>query len=277
MEVQDQLRATVADFFEVDRGQVGPSFPLTGRLGQGSIARAALDSAIRRRVGLKSAAVYSAKTFGELEAALVPAAAGGPPRPAIAPAPAAAPDGPAAPRRIAPPMATGVPLACGVDIELVESLPAAADCWEHEFYATVFTPKEIAYCLLQESPALHFAGRWCAKEALKKCDPDLLAEEMKDLEFVSGEPGGPYFRRYVNGQAHRLPHAVSMSHTAHAAVAVVVKLGGPAPAAAEVAPVPAPAPAPAPAPRGGLGALAVLISLVALGLAALALIRTFRA
>lgn len=70
METATLLRRTVAEFFEVDEGQVGPSFSLQAR--RGSIARAALDAAIRSRVGLKSQAVYSAATFGELEAEIAP-------------------------------------------------------------------------------------------------------------------------------------------------------------------------------------------------------------
>jgi phosphopantetheine--protein transferase-like protein len=284
METKDLLRATVADFFEVDPNQVGSAFPLNGRLGQGSIARAALDSAIRRRVGLKSKAVYSVATYGELEAALVPGAAGPVPPLAAAPAEAPAPvpsQGPAEPRNVASDSAA---LACGIDIELIENLPAATDYWTHEFYSTFFTPNEIAYCLLQESPAVHFAGRWCVKEALKKCDPELLAEEMKNIELVPDTAHGPALCRYVGGEARRLPHAVSMSHTSYAAVAIVVKLNeSTAPrAAADFAETPAPAPAsPPPAdapPRAGglIAAMSFALSLLALGASLVSLWRIFR-
>jgi phosphopantetheine--protein transferase-like protein len=289
METSDLLRATVADFFEVDPGQIGPAFPLAGRLGQGSIARAALDSAIRRRLGLKSKAVYSATTYGELESALLPGESGLAGQ--IAPAPAEQPSAPATPgvstdgrAGAIPAQASGGLVSCGVDIELVANLPVATDYWEHEFYSTFFTPKEIAYCLLQEEPRLHFAGRWCVKEALKKCDPELFSEEMKNIELVSQESGGPFLSRLVAGEARRLPHAVSMSHTKEAAIAVVVKLSaqapsGPAIQAAE-APPPAPAAASAPATDGAAalrGPLAFigLLSLVALGLSLLALWKTF--
>src|SRR3954471_2286171 len=75
-----RLRSAVAEFFEIDEGAVGPAFSLQGRRGQGSIARAALDSAIRRRVGLTSRSVYSARTYGELAAELVPGAASAAPQ-----------------------------------------------------------------------------------------------------------------------------------------------------------------------------------------------------
>ena len=163
--------ATLApqDGRRVLRGRRGPGRPVVlapGR-GQGSIARAALDAAIRGRVGLKSRAVYSARTFGELEAELVPGAAAAP-APAAAPGPATVAAGPASTR-------TSGAVSCGVDIELIANLPVAADPWEDAFYRTTFAPAEIAYCLMQETPALHFAARWCAKEALKKCDRAFLA------------------------------------------------------------------------------------------------------
>jgi 4'-phosphopantetheinyl transferase superfamily len=62
-------------------------------------------------------------------------------------------------------------ITCGVDIEMVVSLPVVADYWSDAFYCATFTPAEIAYCLLQDQPLVHFAAHWCAKEALKKCDP----------------------------------------------------------------------------------------------------------
>ena len=40
MSTAELLRKTVADFFEVNEGQVGPFFSLQGRRGQGSISRA---------------------------------------------------------------------------------------------------------------------------------------------------------------------------------------------------------------------------------------------
>ena len=64
-------------------------------------------------------------------------------------------------------------LACGIDIERVDAMPVTDDYWEHEFYKESFSKDEIAYCLLQENPRMHFAARWCAKEALVKCDPAL--------------------------------------------------------------------------------------------------------
>jgi phosphopantetheine--protein transferase-like protein len=263
-----QLRRAVAEFFEVDEGEVGPSFSLQGRRGQGSIARAALDSLIRRRAGLTVRSVYLAQTYGELEAELVPRAATAPP---VAEVGDLRSDG----QGIAPISTTGA-VRCGVDIELIDHLPRAADCWEEPFYRDHFAPAEIAYCLLQETPAMHFTARWCVKEALKKCDGTFLTTAMKDIEVVPDGIGAPFLVHHAMGGAHRLPHAISLSHTSHAAVAVVVDVKapaatGPSPLANHAAPA-----AVSSAPSRGSGSiLPTLLSFVALSVALGALVRTF--
>lgn len=276
MSTAELLRKTVADFFEVNEGQVGPFFSLQGRRGQGSISRAALDSVIRRRVGLTSRSIYSAKTYGELEAELVPGGSVAPSGPDTSPdagghSPATIPHAMAATGA-----GTGT-VRCGIDIELIDHLPRAADYWEDPFYQTCFTPAEIAYCLTQEMPAFHFAVRWCAKEALKKCDETLLAEELRNLEVVSEESGAPYLVHHAGGSTQRLPHAVSVSHTPHAAIAVVVHIEARSPSPASLTPeataqVPPPAPS---SPRFLGGVLPILLDLITLVVAVLALVRTF--
>ena len=255
------LRRTIAEFFDVDEDRVGPAFPLFGQRGQSSIARAALDSAIRRRVGLKSRKVYSAKTYGELEVELLGHAT-------ETEAISAIPAGSAALAQEAVPE----PLHCGIDIELIENLPVVADHWEDAFYRDHFTPSEIAYCLMQAEPAQHFAARWCAKEALKKCDKDLMVEELKNLDVNLDDSGAPYFMHRSGEAYRRLPHAVSLSHTSHMAIAMVVRSDEPR---AELISVPEVRPAqfitqPAPPPVRSrlLGPLLILLNLATLASAA---------
>jgi holo-[acyl-carrier protein] synthase len=272
MDTTTLLRKTVAEFFEVDEARMGPTFSLQAR--QGSIARAALDAAIRGRVGLKSQSVYRAKTYGELEAELAPGSAE---VPAVGPetivrSPSPAPE---------PIEANGPPGAsCGVDIELVANLPASGDPWEDEFYRAHFTPSEIAYCLRQAEPGPHFAARWCAKEALKKCDRAFLAADWQEIEVVADEAGAPRLEYRGGGGLRRLPHSVSLSHTPHSAVAVVLRVEpAPPPASTnpESLPPRLPAPADLPAPRRRAGLLLAALNLAAIALAALALARTFPA
>jgi phosphopantetheine--protein transferase-like protein len=271
---QEVLRNTVAEFFQVDPGLVRPDFALGGARLSNSLARGRLDSAIRRRVGTKLAAVHSAKTYGELEAELlgVPAPVG---------AMAAASSASSSPASIAPEVPAvvdGAGVRCGIDIELVEALPKAADFWEHEFYRTHFTRAEIAYCLMQEHPPIHFAARWCAKEALKKCDARYLKAEMTSIEVAASETGGMVLRELdPAGNARPLPHGLSLSHTRFTAVAVVVAASFPAAAPMTVGPAPAESSA-VPVQSGSRSSrLASLLSLLALVLAAIACLKAFHA
>jgi phosphopantetheinyl transferase (holo-ACP synthase) len=171
-------------------------------------------------------------------------------------------------------------------VELVENLPEADDPWTHPFYQEWFRPAEIAYCLMQEQPRLHFAARWCAKEALKKCDERFLREEMSRIELVRSPSGAVSLVHHAGETARPLPYAVSITHTPLLAAAVVTAAGGASQEAAGGLPEPtitpptAPfpdreaAPAP-PAPRTSrmLGLLTLVISLAALGLALAAHLR----
>jgi phosphopantetheine--protein transferase-like protein len=276
MDQSQWLCQTVAAFLKVDPATIRPELPLAGERLQGSIGRAALDAALRRGLGITCEAVYSARTYGELESALLgasgaieqgpsPSRNGSPPRPASREdirgerEPAAEPVGAFA-------------IACGVDMELVANLPAVNDYWEDGFYTGSFTQAEIVYCTMQPDPRPHFAARWCAKEALKKCDPALLREPMSALELVNDGSGPVSLCRWANGAREILPFAVSVSHTSVAAVAVVVGLSRPGPSPS---PSPPPGGTTGQARRGVIGLFALLLSIVAVIAGVWALLRTW--
>jgi holo-[acyl-carrier protein] synthase len=220
----DILRKIIAKIGRVDAGQIGPDFSLESPAMKGSLKRAALAAAIRRDLGVNCPAAHTVRTFAELERAIH----GGAASPATAPAPAQSasmhpgPLMPAMPRTIA----GGAELRCGFDIEMISEMPEATDYREHEFYADSFSPEEIAYCVLQENPRMHFAARWCAKEALHKCDPAFRAEKMANVDVARKDSGEVFLRHRVNGSTTNLPHAVSLSHTNVFAAAVVVQAPG---------------------------------------------------
>jgi phosphopantetheine--protein transferase-like protein len=127
-------------------------------------------------------------------------------------------------------------LQVGLDVEDIRSLPEATDYWEHEFYRTSFARSEIAYAVLHMEPRTHFAGFWCAKEALRKCDPSFASISF-DRTAVAHDPDGrPYITLETEAGFARLGHAVSISHTAEVATAVVVSV--PVTAAPVAAPTP---------------------------------------
>jgi phosphopantetheinyl transferase (holo-ACP synthase) len=164
---------------------------------------------------------------------------------------------------------------------MVESLPVVGDYWNDAFYSASFTSAEIAYCLLQDQPLVHFAARWCAKEALRKCDPAYLQADLRTLEVQLNANGAPSLCAVVDGHSTPLPFAVSLSHTTHAAVAVVVKMPvnldterAITPAVLPVGPAPSPSSTVTESPWSST-LLPLLMGGGALGLAFWALVRTW--
>lgn len=214
------LRDIVAEMFQVPAPSVGPEFVLRHPRLQGSAARGLLAAAIRRRLGVYCPGAFRAKTYGEL----VVAVTGLPPdeetsRPARS-SEMSEPDH-------AETMAgtSGAPPRIGLDVELVESMPDADDYWSSDFYRTHFSHAEIAYCARQEHPRIHFAARWCAKEALAKCDARYRSVDPATLQVALTGTGAPRFERIVDGRRELLPFAVSLTHTSLLAAAVVAGEG----------------------------------------------------
>ncbi len=215
MEAKEQLRKIVAQLAGLKPEAIDTNFSLKSRGLQSSVRRAALAAAIRRYLGVNVADVYSVVSYRELETAVLE---GG--------AQASVSHGKPGDRQnpIAVSALSGVDdLACGIDIERVDAMPVTDDYWEHEFYKESFSKDEIAYCLLQENPRMHFAARWCAKEALVKCDPAFKGQPFATLEVIRNKAGEVSLAHHGNGTSEKPAHAVSISHTETMAAAVVVR------------------------------------------------------
>ena len=104
-------------------------------------------------------------------------------------------------------------------------MPEADDFWEHDFYRTQFSVSEIAYCLLQSDPKVHFAVRWCAKEALKKCDRRFLSAEFASIQVSHGPDQIPFLQDISGSLPQPLPYTLALSHTDDLAMAVVFSKG----------------------------------------------------
>lgn len=227
MSAPKDLREVVAGLCKCPPESIGPDFSLDIPALRGSLKKAVLIASIRRHLGKDCMAAATARTFGELEAMV----SGKAPQ---SPVPAA---GPAEEPAVS---------SCGIDMEPLSALPEAADYAGHQFYRENFSAEEIAYCAGQPAPRQHFAARWCAKEALRKCEPAFLRTPGSRLELVRRGSGAVFFR----AEGRDLPHAVSLTHTEEAAAAVVLR-----------------------PPRTGLAAWAALAaSLIALLLAGAALL-----
>jgi len=256
----DQLRSIVGELMQVPADQIVESTVFAGSTLSSSMGRARLDAALRSRLNLANPGVYTVQTFGDLcklAGAEVPDGfVSHPPQT----------DGN---QRSILSAATGQNLVVGVDIQSVSELPEAEDYWESEFYQQHFTGQEIAYALLQPNPRESFASAWCAKEALRKADSRWLDVSWKLTEVTHTSEGAPA----LMSEENRIPCSVSLSHTRDHALAVVV-IERAQPASPESMPVMSPSlevkatssPDPSKLPLS-LAVIAVLISLVAIGVA----------
>ena len=105
----------------------------------------------------------------------------------------------------------------GIDMQRVDELipaDALADPKSSAELTAMFTLREISYAQSRPSPAETLCGLFCAKEALRKCDPALLRLPLTALEILPDEEGRPHFPGY----------SLSISHSGGFAIAVA--LGG---------------------------------------------------
>lgn len=209
MDKHTKIRQIVATLSRVEPETVGPDFSLATLLA-GSLTVHRLEAAVREHLGVVPPRLHGLRTYAELEAAVL--GESGPAHPASA----AVRDNPG------PESQKGRGLSCGLDVEPIANFPAVPDYWTAEFYTNTFTSLEIAYCVRQLDPRPHFAARWCAKEALKKCDPAYLAEPVLNIQVRHDEQGAPVLQR-VNTQ-QILSYAVSLTHSADLAAAVVIRM-----------------------------------------------------
>jgi holo-[acyl-carrier protein] synthase len=96
------------------------------------------------------------------------------------------------------------------------------------FVKKIFTPQEIALCQRYYNAVEHYAGKFAVKEAfMKAIGTGMQGITFQAIEVLNRASGAPYIVR--QGQVAELldqsaiKHLhVSLSHTAHIAVAVVV-------------------------------------------------------
>jgi phosphopantetheine--protein transferase-like protein len=222
----EQLRNLIATMLRISPAEVGDGTslaPLNTSLG---VAKVRLGL---KRLGLALPAGLQPATFGGLVAALSGDAA-----PALGEKIQAIPR----PASVAAGNGGLAGLQVGLDVEDIRSLPVASDYWEHEFYQGTFARSEIAYAVLHLDPRTHLAGFWCAKEALRKCDPSFAEIAAQQTAVAHDANGRPYLVLETGAGVERLPHAVSISHTTEVATAVVVL------SQAALVPVAAPVPVP---------------------------------
>ena len=107
--------------------------------------------------------------------------------------------------------------AIGVDIIKIERIERAVSRWSGRFVNRVFTPAEITYCREHDREMVHFAGKFAAKEAVKKAVGGNL--NWTDIEIINHEDGKPYLRMKKSAGSGNM--LVTISHSDEYAVAFV--------------------------------------------------------
>jgi len=122
-------------------------------------------------------------------------------------------------------------LGLGLDAADIDRIAAAIERYGDRFVRRIFTDREVAYCARRRVPAVHFAGRFAAKEAAMKALGTGHARGVlwRDVEVVrhSGPPqlelhGGAARRfRDIGGRSSLL----TITHSDELALAEVLILG----------------------------------------------------
>jgi holo-[acyl-carrier protein] synthase len=112
--------------------------------------------------------------------------------------------------------------AIGHDIEEIASLPETTDYRAEPFYRSHFTAREIEYCMRSTNPRQHFAARFCAKEALRKCGPMFAALDPRSIEVVNTESGQPTLQISQLHDSFYPRVFLSLSHSEQLASAFVI-------------------------------------------------------
>jgi holo-[acyl-carrier protein] synthase len=119
----------------------------------------------------------------------------------------------------------------GLDATDIERIAATIERYGDRFLSRIFTTEEIAYCTRRHDPAIHFAGRFAAKEAAMKALGTGHSHGVlwRDVEVV--RHGGPPQLQLHGGAARRFEKMggkqslVTITHSDDLALAQVLVLG----------------------------------------------------
>jgi holo-[acyl-carrier protein] synthase len=122
-------------------------------------------------------------------------------------------------------------LGLGLDATEIDRVAQMIERYGDRFVARIFTDGEIAYCRRRKTFAVHFAGRFAAKEAAMKALGTGHSRGVlwRDVEVV--RHGGPPQLRFHGGAARRFQamgassSLLTITHTDSLAFAEVLLLG----------------------------------------------------
>jgi holo-[acyl-carrier protein] synthase len=91
----------------------------------------------------------------------------------------------------------------GIDATDITRIAETLTRYGDRFTRRIFTEREVAYCARRRVPAIHFAGRFAAKEAAMKALGTGHSQGVlwRDVEVIRG--GGPPQLKFHGGAARR--------------------------------------------------------------------------
>ena len=111
----------------------------------------------------------------------------------------------------------------GTDIVEVSRINKLSEEYGASFFKHVFTDLELSWCQERKIPEMHLAGRFAAKEAIKKA---LLSSGEKNIPLkkieISRKKGCPPDARIKANLNRNYVCHVSISHTSKLATAVAI-------------------------------------------------------
>ena len=125
-------------------------------------------------------------------------------------------------------------LGIGIDVVEVERIGSSMDEFGEKFVNRIFTEAEQEYCVSQKRPAIHYAARFAAKEAIAKAFGTGIGKEISwlDMEILREASGEPRVQMNGGGAAYAeklnvVDIKISLTHAEHYAAAnAVVLVGG---------------------------------------------------
>jgi holo-[acyl-carrier protein] synthase len=123
-------------------------------------------------------------------------------------------------------------LGTGIDIVETSRVNHSIEKFGDRFLHRCFLPDEIAYCQQMKFPALHFAARFAAKEAISKAFGTGIGKQLGwcDMEIARHDTGKPFVKLHDKGIELAKEQGVteifvSLSHCREYAAAQAVIVG----------------------------------------------------
>ena len=110
----------------------------------------------------------------------------------------------------------------GTDIIEVDRIRELIKKYDQRFLNKVFTDNEIIYCMKRRDPSIHFAGKFSAKEAIKKaisssyCD---ILLPLNEINIKNDKKGRPFME---NSKIDSKFINISISHTNDYAISFAI-------------------------------------------------------